>query len=466
MAADAIALAPRSRPGRRLHLPRWTLRLRFTLLYGAIALVSGAGVVAITYWLLDRFLARLSPLRALGLPGTLGPVAPVPGGQSIYMVTFQGGTEIGNQAPNTLILPPPNGTFMVVAGPPPPPANGTTWSAPASAQTTSLVALSPRQVAAGAALQHNDELHQLLLRSSVAMAIVAVVALALGWFLASRALRPLRVMASTTQEISEENLHRRLALTGPRDELRHLGDTIDGLLARLEGAFEAQRSFVANASHELRTPLTLARALLQMRLSDPDSTLDAYQGTCEEVLAAEDEQEELIDSLLVLARSQYGPEQEETFDLADVAGEVAEAHERTARQEGVAWHVSLAPARVRGDSGLVHRLVSNLVDNAVRYNVPGGRVDVKVESYGGRAVLTVANSGPVVPAGDLERLLQPFQRLGSQRRADSDGLGLGLSIVAAVAKAHSAHLETRPGEEGGLDITVTFPAIAPETGAE
>jgi signal transduction histidine kinase len=437
MAAAIPAPAP-GRPG-RLRLPRWTVRLRFTVLYGALFVVSGAGVIAITYWLLDRFLASLSPVKSLGIsplvsgsPATIFCSSPVPSSS-----TGCGTFSITLASPSSN----PNGTVVVFNGGQP-------------------FGLAPKQVAAQAILQHNDDLHQLLVRSGIALAIVAVFAIGLGWLLAGRALRPLRSMATTAQQISEENLHRRLALVGPRDEVKDLGDTIDGLLGRLEAAFEAQRSFVANASHELRTPLTLARALIQMRLSDPAPTLESYRATCEEVLAAEDEQEQLIDSLLVLARSQHGTEQDEPFDLADVVAEVVEAAGRAAAERGVALESSLTPAPAWGEVALVHRLVSNLVDNALRYNRPrgGGRLLVEVSSRDGRAILTVANTGPEVPADEVERLLQPFQRLGAERAAGGDGLGLGLSIVAAVAKAHRAALEIHPGADGGLVVTVTFPA--------
>jgi len=333
-------------------------------------------------------------------------------------------------------------------------------------QAQTLVVESPKQLAAQATLQHNGELHQLLFRSGLALAIVAVIAVVLGWFLAGRALRPLRAMATTTQQISEENLHRRLDLDGPRDELRDLGDTIDRLLARLEGAFEAQRSFVANASHELRTPLTLARALLQMRLRDPGATIESYRSTCEEVLAAEDQQEQLIDSLLVLARSQHGADEQECIDVAEVAGEVLEASQGRAAQSGIRLSASLGPAQARGDAGLVHRLVSNLVDNALRYNEPAAHVEVEVAARQGWSELRVANSGEIVPVGELERLLQPFPTVGSRRGTAGEGLGLGLSIVAAVAKAHQAALEVSAGSEGGLSVVVRFPvpAAAPPPG--
>jgi signal transduction histidine kinase len=467
--AAVVPLQTQARRARWLRPPRWTVRLRFTLLYGALFVFSGAGVIAVTYWLVDRFLASVSPLKTLGIMGPLKGGAIVTGGPGpLTAIVYKAMTEppgpgrlvgaIVNPGPGPLAtrsLNSPVTTFTITA----PVPSGTVF-VDDGGQAPTLIVESPKQLAAQATLQHNDELHQLLFRSGLALAIVAVIAVGLGWFLAGRVLRPLRAMATTTQQISEENLHRRLDLSGPRDELRDLGDTIDRLLARLEGAFEAQRSFVANASHELRTPLTLARALLQMRLRDPGATIESYRSTCEEVLAAEDEQEQLIDSLLVLARSQHGAEEQECFDIAEVVGEVVEASQGRAADSDIRLSASLAPAQVRGDASLVHRLVSNLVDNALRYNEPGGHVDVQVSARGGWSELQVANSGEVVPLGELERLLQPFQRLAVERGTGGEGLGLGLSIVAAVAKAHQAVLEVSARPEGGLSVAVRFPAPA------
>ena len=416
----ALAVPParwQRRPSltRWLRLPRWTVRLRLGLLYGALSIVSGAGVFALTYWLVDRFLSSESPAQALGLVGL-----------------DTGPADVARQG--TTIINTPSGDKVIV--------------------------MSPQGVAALTAHQHASELHQLLLRSGIALSIMTVVSVALGWFVAGRALHPLRAMVTSTQQISEENLQLRLAWKGPRDELKELGDTFDMLLARLENAFEAQRSFVANASHELRTPLTLARALLQMRLRDPDANLGSYRKTCEEVLATTHDQEELIESLLTLARSQRGIEQRAHFDLADIAHEVIESRKVAAAERTLSIGATLAEAPTSGDASLVERLISNLVDNALRHNVPGGNVHVSVEPWKGQAVLWVANTGPVIPGNDIDRLLQPFQRFGNERGTAHGGLGLGLSIVAAVAKAHDAVLEVRSRPGGGLAVEVRFPALS------
>jgi len=285
---------------------------------------------------------------------------------------------------------------------------------------------------------------------------MAIISGALGWVVAGRVLAPLRTMTAATQQMSEANLHERLAMTGPPDELRQLADTIDGLLGRLEGAFDAQRRFVANASHELRTPLTAVRALLEMVLSDPRATVGTFRTTCRQVLEESERQEQLIDALLALAQGQRGVREREPLDLATIAGEVVRAHERESAARGVHLEVSLEGAPIAGDRRLVERLVSNLVDNALRYNDPGGDASVVVRAGASEVELVVANTGPVVPAEEVDRLLQPFQRIGGDRVGHGDGLGLGLSIVAAIASAHGAALEVLPGGHGGLDVNVRF----------
>jgi signal transduction histidine kinase len=280
----------------------------------------------------------------------------------------------------------------------------------------------------------------------------------LGWYAAGRVLRPLRVMTTTTRQISEHNLHQRLALAGPDDELKDLGDTIDGLLGRLEAAFESQRRFVANASHELRTPLMLSQTLLQVALADPEITLGSLRAACEEAVDAGKDQAQLIDALLTLARSQHGLVRLEPVDLRAVVDDAISALAPSAAGRGLQVDPALDDATVPGDARLIYRLVSNLVDNAIRYNITGGRVEVKLACSTTEATLIVTNTGPSVPPDEVGRLLEPFQRVAGDRAASPNGLGLGLCIVAEVAKAHGAGLEVRPRPEGGLAVVVSFPA--------
>jgi signal transduction histidine kinase len=308
--------------------------------------------------------------------------------------------------------------------------------------------------------QHLVDLNAQLVASGVALALMAGLALVLGWLVAGLVLRPLRTVTAAAQQISAEHLDRRLAVEGPRDELKELGDTIDGLLGRLQDSLDAQRRFVANASHELRTPLTVSRALLEMTVEDPHATVDSFRATCRQVLEEGEQQEQLIDSLLLLAHSQRGLERREPLDLAPVTADVLDALEAEAAVRGLRFERSLKPAPLSGDRRLIERLVSNLVENAFRHNVAQGRVRVAVGSNGGHATLAVTNTGPLVPPEDLERLLQPFQRMSQERTGEHDGLGLGLSIVQAIARAHDATLAVQAQFGGGLEVEVSFPVPA------
>ena len=285
----------------------------------------------------------------------------------------------------------------------------------------------------------------------VSLAIVAVVSLGLGWLFAGRLLRPLRVIVATARDISATNLSRRLRAGRGDDEFSRLGQTLNDLFARLESSFESQRHFVANAAHELRTPLTAERAVLQVALADPEANVATMRAACDEVLRLGEHQEKLINALLTLAVSERGIERPEPFDLADIAAAVTRDLEIDAR---------LGPAPACGDPQLAASLIANLAGNAVRHNVPGGWAEIGTRTADGRAVVQVTNSGPVVPPAEVDRLFQPFQRLGDDRvRHGLGGYGLGLAIVRAIAIAHGADVGARPRPEGGLDVTVTFPAV-------
>jgi signal transduction histidine kinase len=309
----------------------------------------------------------------------------------------------------------------------------------------------------GPAPSPGTDLHRLLTASAVGLAVMVVIALVLGWLVAGRFLRPLRTITATARDISASNLHRRLSLGGRDDEFTELAATLDDLFGRLEASFASQRRFVANASHELRTPLTAERTLLQVALTDPDATAETLRSTCQDVLALGQQQERLIEALLTLASSERGIEQREPFDLGDIAGNVVLARQPEAKRRGIRVDTTLAPAPVAGDPSLVESLVANLVDNALRHNAAGGRIEIATTTTAGRARITVRNTGPVVPPGEVERLFQPFQQLGGERIRHTDGHGLGLAIVHAIASAHGATLIPRARPEGGLDIDVSFP---------
>ncbi|WP_030443355.1 sensor histidine kinase [Actinoplanes subtropicus] len=372
-----------------------TVRLRLTLLYGVLFLLSGAVLLAITYLLVAH------------------------GGGSVVM-TQHSRLSDGREDVTTYLL-------------------GTASDERIGA---ALRVLGEQQQA--------DMLHQLLVKSGIALGIMAVLAAFLGWLVAGRVLRPLQTMTVRIQHISARNVHERLAVAGPRDELKGLADTVDGLLGRLAAALDSHKRFVANAAHELRTPLTLEHALIEEAVLDPAATVDGFRAQFAELMVVSEQQARLLDSLLVLATSERGLERREAIDLSTLAGEVI-----AAARPAVLVVTDLRPAPVAGDPVLVERLVANLVDNATGYNVPGGRVAVTTGVAGGRSYLEVVNTGPPVPPEMVDRLLSPFQRLDRTARDDGHH-GLGLSIVQAIATAHDAELTVRARPAGGLSVRVVF----------
>ncbi|MFI6600741.1 sensor histidine kinase [Nonomuraea sp. NPDC050536] len=375
---------------------RRSIRLRLTALYSAVFAASGAVLLGITYLLVSRSAGQV--LFGVDTPAGLGD---------------------------------PGDTFH--------------------REVPALPGVAQRLQAEAARLRE-AVLHELVTQSGIALTVMVIVSVALGWLVAGRALRPMRAMASSVRDISARNLHERLAVRAPHDEVKDLADTVDGLLGRLEAAFDAQKHFVANAAHELRTPLTLERALLEETLTDPDATPEALRATCERLLALSKEQDRRLEALLALAAGERGLERREPFDLRALVERVLLAH------PDPRISASLSPASVAGDQALVERLVANLVGNAVQYNLPGGRVEIGTGTREGRAFLSVANTGPVVPADQVERLFEPFERLDSERTARDGGHhGLGLSIVRAIAVAHDAELTARPGPAGGLVVEVRLP---------
>jgi signal transduction histidine kinase len=405
----------------RPHLPRRTIRLRLTAIYGGLFLLCGTGLLAITYALVDS-----------AMPDTFSSTGP----NGALITGLANPNHSGSHAASSPSLHASNGQ------PPLTPK-----------QKTALA----HQLQTLGFIYHANELHHLLIYSGIALAIMAVLSVVLGWLIAGRVLRPLRTITSAAREISATNLHRRLALDGPNDELKELGDTFDDLLGRLEDFIAAQRQFVANASHELRTPLAFQRTLVEVALDDPEATMESRRDALERVLASGAQQERLIEAVLTLARGQAGPAKREPFDLARLTDQVVLSRQVERTRGGVDIRTTLSPSPITGDPRLIERLVINLVDNAIRYNVAGGHVDVTTDVSGNHATLSVANTGPRVPPEAVDRLLQPFQRLSSERTGHGEGLGLGLSIVHAVAAAHRAQLDIHPGATGGLNVEVRFP---------
>jgi len=402
-----------------LRLPRRTVRLRLTLLYVGLFFASAACLLVITYFLVARELPSVT--------GFTQASSPSPGGD--FFIS--------------------NGTGPSAGCP-----GQTTSALPTAEQMTTCVDYLVRQNI----LLRTGTLNKLLIESGIALGIMAVVSVGLGWLMAGRVLGPLRVITAAARRVSARNLHERIAMTGPDDELKELGDTFDQLLGRLESSFRAQRQFVANASHELRTPLARQRTVLEVALRDEHATPGSLRTACERALAAGEQHERLIAAMLTLARGERGLDRFDPFDLAEITEDALLARDT----DGLNVTADLRPAPASGDPDLAECLVANLLDNAIRYNEPGGPLEIGSGMRGGRPFLAVSNGGQVVPADQLGRLFQPFQRMTAVRGATArDGLGLGLAIVAAIAAAHGAELRARPRAPGGLDVEIVFPAREP-----
>ncbi len=282
----------------------------------------------------------------------------------------------------------------------------------------SFTAADRRRLNMAANNQHAHVLRYLALESGIALAGMSVLSLLLGWVVAGRVLQP------------------------------------------LEDSYRAQRQFVANASHELRAPLTRQRALIQVALADPDASFDSLRVAHERVLASEQDLEQLIEGLLALTRGQAGLERGESFDLATVTSEALLTREAQLDGADLDVQVTLESAPALGDPRLIERLATNLLDNAIRHNVPSGRIEIVTGSRDGRAFMSVTNTGPEISPDAIERLFKPFERLGDARTRHDNGHGLGLSIVRAVADAHRADLSARALPTGGFAVEIVFPAEA------
>jgi signal transduction histidine kinase len=407
---------------------RLSIRTRLALVYGGVFFAMGLCVIAISYAIVDR---SLSP------EGTRSAVAayalePAPG------------------SPGLLTQPPDKPVVASVSaglatGPAAVPALG---GAPAGVAGVQSLLTDVR----------TQTLHSLVWAWSAVVALLAVFAGLLGWLLSARMLKPLREITGAAHRLSEANLHERIGLQGPRDELRDLADTFDGMLGRLDSAFASQRRFVANASHELRTPLAVMRAQVDVALDDPDVSRGELLGTSRVVRDAVDRCERLLDGLLVLARSDRGVDAAERVDLADTVTRVKCQLSAAAAERGVELRSSLRIAAVSGDQALLERLVANLLENAVTYNVSPGWVEIETTRLGDRAWVKVTNSGPRVPAEQVGSLFEPFRRLSRDRTGGGRGAGLGLSIVRSVARAHGGDAAAAARDAGGLTVEVELPA--------
>ncbi|MEK0099236.1 HAMP domain-containing sensor histidine kinase, partial [Streptomyces sp. A475] len=384
----------------RLGLRRGTVRTHFTALYVTLFLLSGTALLAIT------------------------------------AVVASGGSRSSQTAPD-----------------------GGTDQPATAAQAQGRIAELEQQLAQA----HDTQSRQILLGCAIALGVMAVISVGLGWFVAGRVLRPLRVMTAATRRITADSLQERLAIGGPGDEVKDLADTIDDLLGRLEGSFDAQRLFVANASHELRTPLTTMRASLDVALAKPGPVPETTATLAARMRAGLDQADRLLESFLVLARTQHG-EFSDTAPLAlgqlaltALAGRATDiaAKGLTVRDDRIddsAW--------VWGSQTLLRRVADNVVDNAIAYNDPEGWISVEVRGAGddaGAVSLVVESSGPVLDQRRVAELVRPFRRLSADRTGTGQGSGLGLSIVAAITQAHHGTLNLRARPDGGLCVTIILP---------
>jgi signal transduction histidine kinase len=305
--------------------------------------------------------------------------------------------------------------------------------------------------------QRQHALDVLLSRSLMALLGLAIIAFAFGYAMAGRVLSPLGRITRTARRVAGTDLSRRIELDGPDDELKELSDTFDEMLDRLERAFTAQQRFVGNASHELRTPLAINRTLLEVHLSDPGAPVELQQ-LGKTLLATNERSEQLVEGLLLLARSDNQIVERKPVDLAEVASQAIDQARSEADEKGVRIRGERKEAVVQGNGVLLERIALNLVQNAIRYNVPeDGWVQVDTEAQHGQAVLVVANTGPVVPAYEIDNLFEPFRRLRTERTGSDKGVGLGLSIARSVARAHGGRITATPREGGGLVMRVTLP---------
>ncbi len=384
--------------------PRLTVRARLTLLYIGLFAVGGAIVVAVSYILVAQLGAPglgQRPLSRGGIPASIGALCR---------------SEQPGAHPDKLLLA--QCIFQLL----------------------------------GAQRQRDLTLSHLLEYSLIALAVVIALGAILGWIFSGRALRPVHRITAAARSASEHNLSARVALRGPRDELRELAETFDEMLARLQAAFEGQRRFIANASHELRTPLAVMRATVDVVLGNPDTTPGELRAMAADIRVAVDHAEHLVGALLILARNERGLTVHEEVDLATVAEDVLD----TAGLGDRRVHATLEPAPISGDPVLAELLIANLVENAVRYNAAAGDIWISTHTMGRSSQLIVANTGPLISPTDADRIFEPFQRLSD--RTSHDGFGLGLAIVASIAAIHGGTATARPRTDGGLSITVTIPS--------
>jgi signal transduction histidine kinase len=430
--------------GRAGGSPRWlwrggrtspSLRARLTLWYGGMFFLAGLVILAVTYFLVKNNLEHNQPTALRAGVAAMGPtqdkVLPLdptldPDQQVQFTNPFTG-------------------------------AKSTMAARDLPKAFNAAVTEFQTQVQRAEEHRRNQALQGLLRSSGAAIALIGLGAIGFGWLMAGRVLRPINDITATARRVaasSGRGLHERIALDGPADELKELADTFDDMLERLDESFAGQRRFVDNASHELRTPLAINRTVLEVALADPEASASTRQ-LARTLLATNDRSQRLIEGLLLLARSDNELVEQKQVDLAEVGAHVVGLLAEEARSAGIDVRHRFDAALVDGDPVLLERLMQNLVQNGIRHNEPDGWVQVTTGPEG----LVVTNSGPIVPSYEVESLFEPFRRLQEERTTGSRGIGLGLSIVRSIVRAHHGEITAEPRPEGGLTVRVRLPAL-------
>lgn len=399
---------------------RLSLRSRLTLTYAGLFLLAGGLLLAVTYGLFVNQLDSGGSMivKATRLPG--------PGDDPDALQQLLDTTYVETQKGDVLTGP-----------------QARDWL------------LAQRQELQSAAAE------SLLIQGAIALVVVLIIACVLGWFISGRVLAPLHTVTATAHRISaapaaDMGLGERIELEGPDDEVKELADAFDAMVGRLDRSFAGQRRFVANASHELRTPLTVGRAMVELAMHRPGASED-LRTLGGDLLALNARHEALIAGLLDLAGAENEPIDRQPVDLADIVEHVADLSAPEAESAGVEVRTDVGETPTSGDAVLLERLVANLVENGIRHNVAGGWVEARCRSADEHAEVVVTNTGPEVPAYEVAELFQPFRRLDRDRIVVDRGVGLGLSIVEAIARAHHGSVTAQPREGGGLVVQVRVP---------
>ncbi len=413
-----------------------SIRLRLAALYGGLVLLAGIVLLALTYGLVA---ARGSVKIAIGVHSggvlKIPPTLPLLPGTALYIRS--------------------GGVQRLVAGS----GSGGPPSGPLAGSATSQLR---GALLSAVQFQQTVDRQALLILGGIALLLVTILAFLAGWLVAGRILRPLQIMTSTARRLSTETPGGRFALGGPRDEIKDLADTFDAFLDRIDRALAAERRFVANASHELRTPLAVQKTLLEVGLSDHDADATTLREMADRLWHLNQRSRRLIEGLLELAKSEQGLSAAEGVEVSAVVHEEVEAVQPEAAAGDITVEEELEPGEVLGDRVLLGRLAGNLIENAVRHNLPGGWVQVRVQTGEAHVTLTVTNTGPIVAADGVASLFEPFRRAATDRTGSARGAGLGLAIARAVVQAHKGSIEAEARPGGGLQVTVRLPRVQPE----